>query len=87
MTELRMIGAGIGIFSVLLSGPALAASDGYGMHHRGYASRLVHPMPAPGFGTANSTTYDPWRSGPYGDGNYPGYHDDWMRLPPSAHGG
>jgi hypothetical protein len=25
--------------------------------------------------------------GPYDDGGYPEEHGDWMRVPPSAHGG
>jgi hypothetical protein len=87
MTKLTIIGAGL--FSLVLAGSALAASDGGPAMHRDYHegdARPVFGMPSPGYGTPGPAYYR-WRSGPYGDGNYPGNHDDYMRLPPSAHGG
>jgi hypothetical protein len=87
MTKVEIIGAAVS--SLVLVGPAIAAGDGgCWMRRPGheYDGQMMHRMPVQGFGIANPAYY-PWRLGPYGDGNYPGNHDDYMRLPPSAHGG
>jgi hypothetical protein len=87
MTKFGIIGAAL--FSVVLAGPAIAASEGgYGTHHayHGHDGGVIHGMPAHDFGMARPT-YHPGRPGPYGDDNYPGIVDDDIRLPPSANGG
>ena len=87
MTKLGMIGASL--FSFVLVGPATAAASDSGYaanpnYHR-YDARMLHDAAGPGFGTASP--YDPWGLGPYDDGNYMHNRHEWMRLPPSAHGG
>ena len=95
MTKFRMFGAaGLSFeLALVLAGPAMAASDGYGMHrvYHAHDGRAIHRMPAQDFDTydfgAVRPAYRPGRSGPYDDGNYPGSVDDNIRLPPSANGG
>jgi hypothetical protein len=87
MKKLAIVG--IALFSLVLTGSAIAGSDSSYEARRvidHYDARVIHGMPSPGYGTP-SPAYYPWRSGPYGDGNYPGNHDDYMRLPPAAYGG
>jgi hypothetical protein len=82
MTRFGLIGTCL--FSFALVSPATAASEGLYRIHRLYQAHdklALGSIPVPGPGTRSA-----W-SGPYDDGNYPGTHDDWMRLAPSAHGG
>jgi hypothetical protein len=86
MTKFRIIGAAV--LSLVLAGPAMAASDGgYGMHrvHHEHYGRVIHRMPAQDFD--HFDFYHSGRSGPYGDGNYQGTVDDNIRMPPTANGG
>jgi hypothetical protein len=86
MKNFRMLGAAA--LSLVLAGPAMAASsDGYGMH-RVYSAqygRVIHRMTAQDFdrfdfGIARPTYHSGW-SGPYGDGDYPGTVDQNMGPP------
>ena len=87
MTEFRMIGAAA--LSLMLAGPAMAASTGgHGMnriYHEHYG-RVMHRMPAQDLdqfdlGIARPSYHPGWGN-PYGDGV-----DDNPRVPPSANGG
>ena len=86
MTKFRIIGAAV--LSLVLAGPAMAASDGgYGMHrvHHEHYGLVIHRMPAQDFD--HFDFYHSGRSGLYGDGNYQGTVDDNIRMPPAANGG
>jgi hypothetical protein len=85
MTKIKIIGAAL--FSLLLAGPALSAGSGYRTNqaYDEHNGRLIQRMPAEGT-SVTRPAYAPW-PGPYDDGNYSRNHDDYMRLPPSAHGG
>jgi hypothetical protein len=88
MTKFRIIGAAA--LSLVLAGPAMAASSGgsgmHRMHHKHYG-RVIHPMPAQrmsaqdfdhfDLGIARPTSHSGW-GGPYHDGEYPGVADQNM---------
>jgi len=78
MTKFRIIGAAV--LSLVLAGPAMAASDGgYGMH------RVIHRMPVQDFD--HFDFYPPGRSDPYVD-DYQGPVDhDNVWMPATANGG
>jgi hypothetical protein len=88
MTKFRIIGAAA--LSLVLAGPAMAASSGgSGMHrvHHKHYGRVIHTMPAQrmsaqdfdhfDLGIARPTYHSGW-GGPYGDGDYPGSVDQNM---------
>jgi hypothetical protein len=88
MTKFRIIGAAA--LSLVLAGPALAASSGgSGMHRVGHThyGRVIHTMPpqrmsAQDFdhfdrGIARPTYHSGW-GGPYHDDDYPGSVDQNM---------
>jgi hypothetical protein len=73
----RLIGATA--LSLILAGPAMAASNGHDGYHELYRH---HELPAQdainfGYGNAYPTYHSGW-GGLYGDGNYPGTVDDNM---------
>ena len=77
----------LSVLSVAIAGPAMAANfNGDGLR-RGHVcdAELIYHAPPPGFGMVSP--YDPPGLGPYDDGNYMRDRREWMRLPPSAHGG
>ena len=80
--------AAAAVFSLALAGQAIAAGDGFGMRrlNHEYNGRVMQRMPAQGFGVGSPAWYQEW-PGPYDDGNYRSNHNDYRRLPPSAHGG
>jgi hypothetical protein len=86
MTNFRLIGAAA--LSLVLAGPAMAASSGgYGMQrvYPEHYGRVIHRMPAQDFdhfvfGIARPTYHSGW-GGPYGDGDYPGSVDENMGPP------
>jgi hypothetical protein len=85
MTNFRIIGAAA--LSLVLAGPAVAASNGYGMHraYHGHNGRAIHRMSAQDFdhfdlGIARPLYHSGW-GGPYGDGDYPGTVDQNMGPP------
>jgi hypothetical protein len=76
----RLIGATA--LSLILAGPAMAASSGYGMRDEYHGLYRHHYFPAQdainfGYGNAYPTYHSGW-GGLYGDGNYPGTVDDNM---------
>jgi hypothetical protein len=76
------------VLSFATATPALAASDsGHGPRRNNdvYDARVLDEAAPPGFGMPSP--YDPPGLGPYDDGNYMRNRYNWMRLPPSAHGG
>jgi hypothetical protein len=87
MTKFRIIGAAA--LSLVLAGPAMAASGGSGMHrvHHKHYGRVIHTMPVQkmsaqdydhfDFGIARPTYHSGW-GGPYHDGDYPGSVDQNM---------
>jgi hypothetical protein len=84
MMKFRLIGAAA--LSLMLAGPAMAGSGGYGMqrdvYHKLYGR---HRLPAQdairfGYGNAYPTYHSGW-GGLYRDGNYPGSVDDNMGPP------
>ena len=83
MMTIRLIGAAA--LSLVLAGPAIAASDSYGTQDPYRALYLHHRMPAQDairFGDGNEyPTYHSGWGGLYGDGNYPGTIDDNMGPP------
>jgi hypothetical protein len=79
----RLIGAAA--LSLMLAGPAIAGSDGYGMHDPYRELYRHHRMPAQdairfGYGNEYPTYHSGW-GGLYGDGNYPGSIDENMGPP------
>ena len=84
MTNFRLIGAAA--LSLMLAGPAMACSGGYGMHRDVYHALYGrHRLPAQdairfGYGNVYPTYHSGW-GGLYGDGNYPGSVDDNMGPP------
>jgi hypothetical protein len=71
--------------SLMLAGPAMAGSDGYGMQDRYRELYRHHRMPAQdairfGYGNEYPTYHSGW-GGLYGDGNYPGSIDENMGPP------
>ena len=86
MANFRVIGAAA--LSLVLAGPAMAASSGsYRMHRVDHAhyGRVIHHMPAQDYthldlGIARPIYHSGW-SGPYGDGDYPGTIDENMGPP------
>ena len=77
----------LAVLSLAIAAPAFAASDsGYGPRRKHlYDAPVIQQAPPPGFGMPSA--YEPPGLGPYDDGNYMRNHYNWMRLPPSAHGG
>ena len=80
MTNLGLIGAAA--LSLILAGPAMADSGGYGMHDEYHELYRHHQLPAQdainfGYGNAYPTYHSGW-GGLYGDGSYPGTVDDNM---------
>ena len=89
MTKFRIIGAAV--LSLVLAGPAMAASDGgYGMHrvHHEHYGRVIHRMPVQkDFFFDHFDFYPPGRSDPYVD-DYQGPVDhDNVWMPATANGG
>jgi hypothetical protein len=83
MTNFRLIGAAA--LSLVLAGPAMAGSGGYGTHSVYDGLYRHHRLPAPdairfGYGNEYPTYHSGW-GGLYGDGNYPGSVDDNMGPP------
>ena len=79
----RLIGAAA--LSLMLAGPAIAGSDGYGMHDPYREAYRHHRMPAQdairfGYGNEYPTYHSGW-GGLNGDGNYPGSIDENMGPP------
>jgi hypothetical protein len=86
MTKFRIIGAAV--LSLVLAGPAMAASHGgYGMHrlHHEHYGRVIHKMPAQGFD--HFDFYPSGRSAPYVDDYQGPVDDDNVWMPPTANGG
>jgi hypothetical protein len=80
MLNFRLIGAAA--LSLILAGPAMAASGDYGMHDEYHELYRHHELPAQdairfGYGNEYPTYHSGW-GGLYGDGNYPGTVDDNM---------
>jgi hypothetical protein len=91
MRKFRIIGAAV--LSLVLAGPAMAASDGgyvmHAVHHENYG-RVIHRMSAQDFdhfdfGVARPT-YRSGRDPGHVDDNT-GTIDDSIRMPPTANGG
>ena len=83
MINFRLIG--VAALSLMPAGPAMAGSDGYGMHDPYRALYRHHRMPAQdairfGYGNIYPTYHSGW-GGLYGDGDYPGSVDDNMGPP------
>jgi hypothetical protein len=86
MTKFRIIGAAV--LSLVLAGPAMAASHGgYGMHrlHHEHYGRVIHKMPAQGFD--HFDFYPSRRPAPYVDDYQGPVDDDNVWMPPTANGG
>ena len=76
---------GAAALSLMLVGPAIAGSDGYGMRDPYRELYHRHRMPAQdairfGYGNEYPTYHSGW-GGLYGDGNYPGSIDENMGPP------
>jgi hypothetical protein len=83
MTKFRLIGAAA--LSLVLAGPAMAGSGGYGVRDPYHALYRHHRIPAQdairfGYGNIYPTYHSGW-GGLYGDGDYPGSVDDNMGPP------
>ena len=84
MMNFRLIG--VAALSLMLAGPAMANSGGYGMHRDVYHELYGrHRLPAQdairfGYGNVYPTYHSGW-GGLYGDGNYPGSVDENMGPP------
>jgi opacity protein-like surface antigen len=80
MMNFRLIG--VAALALMLAGPAMAASDGYGTasaYHELYAHHKLPAQDAIRFGEGNEyPTYHSGWGGLYGDGNYPGSIDENM---------
>jgi hypothetical protein len=83
MLNFRLIAATA--LTLILAGPAMAGSGGYGTHDEYHDLYRHHKLPAQdainfGYGNAYPTYHSGW-GGLYGDGNYPGTVDDNMGPP------
>jgi hypothetical protein len=86
MTKSGIIGAAV--LSLVLAGPAMAASDGgYRLHrpHHEHYRRVIHRMPAQDFD--HFDFYPSGRSSPYVDDYQGPVDDDNVWMPPTANGG
>ena len=85
MTRFRTFA--VAALAVAIASPAFAANERGDGVRRGHAydAGVIYHAPPPGFGVVGP--YDPPGLGPYDDGNYVRGRREWMRLPPSAHGG